>query len=87
MKEIIKEIYRGNIDEIELAKMPTDIDDEKEFRIYEELYKTLTQKQKSLFDKFIELLSLNQCKFTENKYIRGFKTGLIIGIECANFKL
>ena len=60
---------------------------DKEYKLYNKLYETLTQEQKELFDAFIDLYTLNQCEFAENKYIRGFKTGLLLGIECTNLKL
>lgn len=87
MQEIIKEIYNGNINEIEFADAYNQQNYDKEYKLYNKFYGTLTQEQKELFAAFLDLYTLNQCEFTENKYIRGFKTGLLLGIECANLKL
>lgn len=54
---------------------------DKELLTYEELKEKLPEQLSELFEKFVDLISDRYGKEMEDKYIQGFKTGLLIGIE------
>ena len=85
---ILKELYYGNVNECSSPRKPkTNPKIDKEFIIYEKLLEQLTEEQKQLFEEFIALCDDRQCKDLEDKYIQGFKTGLLIAIESSKLEL
>ena len=86
-KRIFAYLYFGKIDEAEKGYDDYCIEDEEEMKLYNALKEKLNKEQFDLFNEFIELYTLHLDKFTQCNYARVFKTGLLIGMECANFKL
>lgn len=79
---ILKELYYGNIAEISRRTQPIpNPKTDKELLTYEELKEKLPEQLNELFEKFVDLISDRYGKEMEDKYIQGFKTGLLIGIE------
>lgn len=87
MQNIINELYCGNIDELEKDFGFDCTADEKEDQLYETLKTQLSEEQFDILCEFIEAYATRYDRIIEHKYVRGFKTGLLIGMECANFKL
>lgn len=85
---ILKELYNGNIDEISRRIHPkNDPATDKELQTYKELKEKLTPENQELFEKFIDLITERYGVALENKYIQGFKTGILIGVECSKIEL
>ena len=87
MQSIIKELYCGNIDELEKDFDKSCSADDKEGKLFDKLKEMINKEQFGIFCEFIELYTTRFDNIIERKYVRGFKTGLLIGMECANFKL
>lgn len=88
MKSILHELYIGNLDELYaiLDKKLMGSAKDEENKTYDKLYATLTEEQKQLLDTFLDLLSGRYADIEEYRYIKGFKTGLLIAVECFDFK-
>ena len=82
---ILKQLYYGNIAEIH-RKLPNKNKD-LELKLYEELKDKLKEEQLKLFIKYIDIYGKRMDKALEDKYIQGFKTGLLIGMETKKLNL
>lgn len=88
MKDILKELYLGNISEVSAnIKSLCYTEEDEEYKTYTKLCSTFNKEQKQLLDKYIDLMSERYGKIDERRYIQGFKTGLLIGIECSDLDL
>lgn len=87
MQNIINELYCGNIDELENDFNSSYSASIEEITLFEKLKELLSKEQLEIFLEFIEIYASRFDNIVESKYVRGFKTGLLIGIECASFKL
>ena len=79
---ILRELYYGQIAEVN-EKM--NIDEKKlkqETKCYDRLKAELNEEQNEVLEEFIDLYGERLNNFAEDKYINGFKTGLLIAIEC-----
>ena len=85
---ILKELYYGNISEIDrkFTKIPIKLK-EKELNAYDTLKACLSKEDFKIFEDFLELYGERKDFELEEKYIQGFKTGILIGIECSKLKL
>ena len=85
---IIEELYLGNLDESsrtpskEYKKLC-----EKELKLYNELKEKLPQEFIELYEKHINAMSESAENEAISRYIQGFKTGLLIAIECMKIEL
>jgi len=88
MIDILEELFNGNIQEV--------------FRTMSKEYKTMKKKESVAYDNLAKVLNDEQLKLLDNyieasqdsneievkeRYKQGFKTGVLIGIECKNIKL
>ena len=83
--KIIKAFFDGTLSD-EMIKSPRtkeykDID-KRETRIYDKLRPQLTGEQLKLFDEFVDLYGERHSLEEENYYLRGFKFGVRLIIEC-----
>lgn len=88
MIDILEELYNGNIQEV--FRRPSEEYQSyciKENDAYNKLSKELNQEQLKLLDKYIELSQNSNEIEVKERYKQGFKTGILIGIECKNIKL
>ena len=85
MKSIIDLIFDGEIDERNRVTKPKDSSKDKAYIAYEKLKNTLSEEQQKMLEKFIEETAVNDEKIYKGIYSRGFKVGLLIGIEAARF--
>ena len=83
---ILKELYYGNIAEISRTVKFNTKKLNKEEKLYNKLKENLSPEDLKLFKEYLELYDERLDKFTEEKYINGFKTGLLIGVECGKLK-
>ena len=60
---------------------------QKENDAFHNLLSTLNEEQAKLLDKLMETIENNNEIEVIERYKQGFKTGLLIGIECNNIKL
>jgi len=85
---IIEELYLGNIDEV--SRIPnneyTELSTE-ELKLYNELKDKLPNNLIDLFQKYTDIIYAKITNETKARYIQGFKTGLLIAIECMNIEL
>ena len=77
-----------NISEIDrkFTKIPIKLK-EKELNAYDTLKACLSKEDFKIFEDFLELYGERKDFELEEKYIQGFKTGILIGIECSKLKL
>ena len=54
----------------------------KEHKLYDEFIKTLNDKQKEQFEKFIEILMGEECEASETYFRMGIKMGVRFAAEC-----
>ena len=88
MIDILEELYNGNIQEVFRQPSKKYIQFNNEEKIaYDNLTKSFNQKQNELLEIFIEKKQNTEEFLVKNAYKQGFKTGLLIGIECNNIKL
>ena len=88
MIDILEELYNGNIQEVFRQPSKKYIQFNNEEKIaYDNLTKSFNQKQNELLEIFIEKKQNTEELLVKNAYKQGFKTGLLIGIECNNIKL
>ena len=83
--KIIRAFFDGTLSD-EMIKSPrtkeyTDID-KRETQIYDKLRPQLTGEQLKLFDEFVDLYGERHSLEEESYYIRGFKFGVRLIIEC-----
>lgn len=83
---ILHRLYLGEVNEMERIGEKPPADDE-ESRLYEELRKELTGEQFAKLNAFINLYGSRYDGLLEDKYIQGFKTGLLMGIEASKLDL
>ena len=85
---ILRELYNGNIEEISRRIHPkNDTRTDKELLTYNELKSKLTPELDELFERLMDLIVDRYGFALEDKYIQGFKTGVLIGIECSKLEL
>ena len=60
---------------------------EKELKLYNELKEKLPQELIELYEKHINAMSESEENEAISRYIQGFKTGLLIAIECIKIEL
>lgn len=78
--KILDKLYYGKINEYYKKNIKTQ-DNDKLLDLYNKLKLQLNKEQNELFDEYVELQD-NLLEITyKQKYINGFKTGLLIGIE------
>ena len=85
---IIEQLYLGNIDEV--SRIPNDEYkrlSKKELELYNELKEKLPQDLIELFEQYINAFLATVENETKSRYIQGFKTGLLIAIECKDIEL
>ena len=82
----LKELYYGNIAEISRTVKFNTKKLNKEEKLYNKLKENLSPEDLKLFKEYLELYDERLDKFAEEKYINGFKTGLLIGVECGKLK-
>ena len=83
--KIIKAFFDGTLSD-EMIKSPRtkeykDID-KRETELYDKLRPQLTGEQLKLFDEFVDLYGERHSLEEENYYLRGFKFGVRLIIEC-----
>lgn len=83
---ILKELYYGNIAEISRTVKFNTKKLNKEEKLYNKLKENLSPEDLKLFKEYLVLYDERLDKFAEEKYINGFKTGLLIGVECGKLK-
>ena len=85
---ILKELYGDKISEINRISItvPKKLK-EKELNAYDTLKARLSKEDFKVFEDFLELYGERKDFELEEKYIQGFKTGILIGIECSKIKL
>ena len=83
---ILKELYYGNIAEISRTVKFNTKKLNKEEKLYNKLKENLSPEDLKLFKEYLELYDERLDKFAEEKYINGFKTGLLIGVKCGKLK-
>lgn len=83
---ILKEFYYGNIAEISRTVKFNTKKLNKEEKLYNKLKENLSPEDLKLFKEYLVLYDERLDKFAEEKYINGFKTGLLIGVECGKLK-
>lgn len=83
---ILKEFYYGNIAEISRTVKFNTKKLNKEEKLYNKLKENLSPEDLKLFKEYLELYDERLDKFAEEKYINGFKTELLIGVECGKLK-
>lgn len=81
---VLHELYNGNITEVHRSLPKHKF--KEELKLYEELKSKLETNLKELFLKYSDLYGERMDKALEDKYIQGFKIGLLIGIECNKIK-
>lgn len=85
--KIIKAFFDGTLSD-EMIKSPRTDEykeiDKLETQIYDKLRPQLTGEQLKLFDEFVDLYGERHSLEEENYYIRGFKFGVRLIIECLN---
>lgn len=83
MDNIIHKIYRGKLCDMMTGLCETMYPEDKEIdALFEKLRTTLTKEQLKLFDRYVLLSNQSHLKAEEARYTQGFKTGLLIGVEC-----
>lgn len=82
----LKELYYGNIAEISRTVKFNTKKLNKEEKLYNKLKENLSPEDLKLFKEYLVLYDERLDKFAEEKYINGFKTGLLIGVEYGKLK-
>jgi uncharacterized protein YecA (UPF0149 family) len=85
--DIIKELFYGNVNESDRIIRPISKSEDKESELYDKLKSTLSDDENELFENFLTLYGDRIGDEAEDKYCQGFKTGVLVGIECSNLKL
>ncbi|MBQ7307277.1 MAG: hypothetical protein IJW82_02005 [Clostridia bacterium] len=79
---ILRKLYYGQIDEVSKPANRNKRKEKRELFCYDKLKAELTEEQNNIFEEFINLYGERLNTFAEDKYINGFKMGLLIAIEC-----
>ena len=83
--KIIKAFFDGTLSD-EMIDVPTTTEydkiDARETELYEKLRATLSGEQIKLFDEFVEQYSYRHSLIAESYYVRGFKFGVRLAVEC-----
>lgn len=83
--KIIKAFFDGTLSD-EMIKPPRTKEykeiDKRETQVYDKLRPQLTGEQLKLFDEFVDLFDQRHSLEEENYYLRGFKFGVRLIIEC-----
>ena len=58
-----------------------------ELKAYDAIYDRMSAEQKALFYKFEEILSMNYGEELKATFERGFKMGVRVGMEIAEFEI
>lgn len=86
--KIIRGFFTGEISD-ELIRTPKTREYEdlnrRETAVYDKLRPMLTGETLKLFDEFVDLYSERQGMDEEDYYIRGFKFGVRLAVECFDF--
>lgn len=86
--KIIKSFFTGEISD-ELIRTPKTREYEdlnrRETAVYDKLRPMLTGETLKLFDEFVDLYGERQGMDEEDYYIRGFKFGVRLAVECFDF--
>ncbi|WP_251548139.1 DUF6809 family protein [Pumilibacter intestinalis] len=85
MESIIDWLFDGEIDERNRVRKPKDLSKDKEYIAYEKFKSMLTDEQMDMFEKFLEEQAIQEGVKRKGVYSRGFKIGLLIGLETAKF--
>ena len=88
MKDILKKMYYGNLNESErpLKGLYQSEEFKKMNECYEKLMKSLTKEQKDLFEEYYESNLGVECMEKECLYENAVKTGICIGLEMMDFE-
>ena len=80
----LEKLYYGEIRgiEIETSKEYRKAS-ERELKIYEKIKETFNEKDLELFEDFLKHFQKSETILQKDLYVLGFKSGLLIGIECA----
>ena len=83
--KILKAFFDGTLSD-EMIKSPRNYEykeiDKHETQVYDKLRPQLTGEQQKLFDEFVDLYGERHSLEEENYYLRGFKFGVRLIIEC-----
>lgn len=83
--KIIKGLFTGTLAD-ENIKMPRSKEYnkiyDKEYALYEKLHATLDNENLQMFENFIDLLEERNAMLSDNYFIRGFKFGVRLAVEC-----
>lgn len=86
--KLIKAFFRGTLSD-EIIRSPRSPEykdiDRRETALYDKLRPQLLGEQLKLFDEFVDLFGERHALEEENYYIRGFKFGLRLAMECLDF--
>ena len=85
---ILENLYYGNLCEYD-RRIPNTIKplQDKIANLHERVKEKLSNTDFALVEKFLDVYDEMQAKMLVDKYSRGFKTGLLIGIECYHHNL
>lgn len=83
---ILHRLYMGEVNELERMGEKAPADD-RETQLYEELKKGMSGELFEKFNEFINLYGSRYDGLLEEKYIQGFKTGILMGIEASKLEL
>ncbi len=81
--DILDKLYYGKINEYS-NPITTTKESKKLSTIYKNLKQQLNSNQLKLLEQYINLQDIINEKVYKEKYKQGFKTGLMIGVECKN---
>lgn len=88
MKDVLRHLYNGELNEAE--RKVTDLYETEEYKqsneSYERLAGTFSQEQSKLFEEYFEKNGLYTAKVMEEIYANGFKTGMLLAFEVADFE-
>ncbi len=85
---ILQELYYGNVSECDRKMIPNILHEiDKELALYNKFREQLNNDEKAQFEDFITQMTNRHGLELEEKYIQGFKTGLLIAIESLNIEL
>ncbi len=86
--KLIKAFFRGTLSD-EIIRSPRSQEykdiDRRETALYDKLRPQLSGEQLKLFDEFVDLYGERHALEEENYYIRCFKFGLRLAMECLDF--
>ena len=83
--DILDKLYYGKINEYSNSIITTK-ESKKLVVIYDNLKQQLNSNQFKLFEQYMDFQDKINEKAYKEKYKQGFRTGLMIGVECKNIK-